>query len=622
MKKYNRILFLDDMLSKETLVSALDTEELAPKITHCSTVEEALVLLELEKNGPFRFDRVLLDIRIPWPKEDAWERFDKDNAIRNDIERYVTAEFLEKNTTGAEHHSGIIIYKYLVGKGFPQDRIAFLSGHILGEDIPYSALSALSELKAAISDRAVINTPFDAAKERFSKLVADIPDEKSCATLKEQLENILAKDEAAITELFEDGYKEDVKGSEQWALSSAAGNLCFMIEKTFSDNGRTELNKDVDNINDNDNDFFAALRSTGTNVRFFTKRFNKRTDDKPESERLLDWLTDNAADPKDGLSRELREEYYTFRTAALNICDMLIDKYSTKPVSDYADYSCSSSYNDGFWQKTYIENYMTSLDYKSIGGIYNCYKNIGDTVIEKYPPAQFVSTLRMLKDHFEIRTTADSLIRISDTITTLLCMPWEGLPSVNSTADPNIYAAALTMSITRNWKMHNLIKDLKNDHEKDVPQEKAAKVLKFTKIIFALSACMLDGPICTETTDEDGSDIQNTLSSIFDPQDEIRTDDLFERSSICNKIYANLNKSLNIAECDVKKLFAGLGRNPKTKNDIYIKHIYAMFYAGLRYSSCVADDGKKEFFIRYNKINIAPLSKQIANCIYTEISAF
>lgn len=262
---YRRLLVVNDDDSREDFIRKYrGMEKWEEELFYYRNINDAL--RRLEKDGLFCCDKILLDIRIEWNAQ---------GACAEDVERLVDVE------KAGRAYGGFILYMYLLARGFPMDRIAFLSAYVTEEDSQREAKQAICEFLKECKIRNV----------------------KSDERLREMAEQALSQKANILRTL------------EAWSEPSRRRNLApyrtiqNLLEKDL-ETGEVRPSSSGE-AKETARSFFDKIGSTGLIVR------NKIH--KGDMEKLMHFIEN---EPAEELGR-----YYQFRAAALNICDRQIAYY-------------------------------------------------------------------------------------------------------------------------------------------------------------------------------------------------------------------------------------------------------------------------------------------------------
>ena len=399
-KKYKRILVVNDDISEEEFVEKYKKlEEWKEDIVYCGNTNDAMIYLEDDEM--FCCDKILLDIKIEWNVDDKYcGRIKKHIDIKNMQNEY----------------GGFILFMYLIARGFPVERIAFLSAYIVEEDSEKekkeSILKFLEEQKFRKSD----------IDSQLKSLIDKVPSQKS---------NMLR-----ILESKEYKPRELTPYAEIANLLRKDVSQSINIETVLDDRDAARA-------------FFDKISATGLIV---SNKINKGN-----TEKLATWVKN--------LEEIELERYYIFRGAAINICNDLVNYYNDIDKELKAIEKQSLKMEDS-WKKIPIEENIRKKAISKIKekGIYRCVGNnqqLAD-MLTKYPPQYFIEILKRIKDMLILNVTTIQLSDISDSVINTMISYWEGLNESRDQDNASLekiknYSATMVLKFTRNWKMHNLI---------------------------------------------------------------------------------------------------------------------------------------------------------------------
>lgn len=504
-KKYKRILVVDDDNTKEEFINKYKgIDKWEEDIIYCQSINDAL--RHLEDRQRFCCDKVLLDIKITWDVEEKYAE---------KVTSLVDVDSLEKE------YGGFILFMYLMAKGFPINRIAFLSAYLSEED---------SEKKEKEQILSFLKKQKFRRKEtdyELKKLIEQVPSQKA------EMLRILEKPEYKLRELkpYEEITKLLEKDLEQH--TNSGNQRAFLGEMTIS------------------SEFFDKIAKTGLIVK---NKINKANGDK-----LLSWFR-NETEPE-------LESYYAFRAAALNICEVLIEFYSEleNKNNEKIDKISSVHISQEGWKRVLVLEKMKKDESGKMKekGIYYLARNNqhASDILQKYPPKYFAELLSMVKNMLCLNVSIESMHEISNNVVNSLISYWEGFNEI----DQNIkhidsFSASMVLKFTRNWKMHNLIQNV------DV---------SFMYFIFSLSVFLLGH-------DHDKKEeMLSWLSALEMPGlsnkegHEIRVEEKF----------VELNEKLHKEKyvISLSKLYGEYGRDSETKLNISARDIYELFYLCLHF---------------------------------------
>lgn len=526
-KRYKRVLVVNDDGTKEEFVRKYKGMELWDKdIVYCQSINEALRYLESENR--FCCDKILLDIKISWSAEEIY---------REKVARLVDVDSMETE------YGGFILFMYLLARGFPINRIAFLSAYITEEDSERTEKEQVLEFLG--------NQKFRKAKtdEALKKRLEKVPSQKA------EMLRILENPQYGPRDLRP--YQEIRK----------------LLEKDLAqfkmENGQKEGLDEIDSAKD----FFAKIKNTGLIVE---NKINKGNAGK-----LFNWLQDE----------EELEAYYTFRSAAFNICDELIgfyvglDKKKNQIQDEIRRMESYTKDGQEDWMRKLVLNdeKQEELDEMKSTGIYQYVGNpLLPDFLERYPPQYFAGMLATIKNMLVLNVDSEEIKDISNNVVNNLISYWEGVcidkkyQSLKGKDKRRIndFAACVVLKLTRNWKMHNLIGSVD---------------FSSMYFIFSLSARLLG------YGNREWEFISSELMAVKlsgtgkDMCSEIHAKDLFVEM---NKKMSKDREGETFVQ-NLYKLYEEFGRDPLKKTSITIKDIYELFYLCLHFP--YIEDGEVRF---------------------------
>ena len=420
-----------------------------------------------------------------------------------------------------KEYGGFILFMYLMAKGFPINRIAFLSAYLSEED---SERKEKEQILSFLKKQKFRRKETD---NELRKLIGQVSSQK--AEMLRILENPAYKPRELkpyeeITKLLEKDLEQLINPGSQNANS---GEMAIARE------------------------FFEKIAKTGLIVK---NKINKANGDK-----LLSWIRNET-------EQEL-ESYYVFRAAALNICDVLIEFYSElehKRNEKINEISNVHIPQEG-WKKALVLEKLKKDESGKMKkkGIYSHARNNqqASDILQKYPPLYFAELLSTVKNMLSLNASIESMQEISNNVINSLISYWEGFTeSEQNKKNLNIFSATMALKFARNWKMHNLIQNV------DV---------SFMYFIFSLSVFLLG-------YDHDkNKEMLSRLSALELPalsnkeRHEIHAEEKFV------EINERLHKEKYVLS--LSKLYGEYGRDPETKLNITVRDIYELFYLCLHF---------------------------------------
>ncbi len=255
--KYKRVLILNDDDTEADFFSRYkNLQSYKSMVSYCNDPVSAFEYITSDDFGGF--DKIILDIRMEWTVPEEY--------------LYKVKECIDTEAMG-NTNMGFLIFMYLISRGYPLSRIAFLSAYITEEDDEYEEknkiLHMIEKLKKRDSEKdEEIRRNADKVPS-IRKRIMNILDDKNDKGIKayEKIKDILMQDIGSLPEP-QRSRNEEVKNNE---------------------------------------DFFRLLTTTGLKVE---NKINKKDGDK-----LAKWIEKE----KNG---ELKA-YYEFRNMAFNICEYI-----------------------------------------------------------------------------------------------------------------------------------------------------------------------------------------------------------------------------------------------------------------------------------------------------------
>ncbi len=438
----------------------------------------------------------------------------------------------EEDSMEAEY-GGFILFMYLLARGFPINRIAFLSAYITEEDSERTEKQQVLEFLEGQKYRKAETD--EALKKRMEK----VPSQKA------EMLRILENPKYGTRDLKP--YREIRKLLER------------DLDQIRIGNGQKEGMEEVESAKA----FFSKIQNTGLIVENKIHKGN--------AGKLFNWLQEE----------EELEAYYTFRSAALNICDRLIGFYGgldekKNRIQDEIRRMEAGPAEAGQedWMRKLVLNHsrQEELDKMKTMGIYHYVgRYLMSDFLERYPPQYFVDLLATIKNMLVLKVDSEEIKEISNHVVNTLVSYWEGVSvekkyqslSGKEMHRINEFSACVVLKLVRNWKMHNLIKNVD---------------FSFMYFIFSLSVRLLG------YGNEEWPSIIAELLAVKLPgtdQDmcsEISAKDLFvEMNRKMNKDREGKTFVQNIY-----KLYDEFGRDP-LRSSIPIEDIYELFYLCLHF---------------------------------------
>lgn len=504
-KRYKRVLVVNDDNTKEDFINkykGLDKWE--EDIIYCQSINDALRYLE--DGQRFCCDKVLLDIKITW---------DAEKKYAEKVASLVDVDSLEKE------YGGFILFMYLIAKGFPINRIAFLSAYLSEED------SEKKEKEQILSFLKKQNFRGKETDNKLRKLIGQVPSQKA------EMLRILEKPGYRPRDLkpYEEITKLLEKDLEQ--LTNPGSQNAYSGEMTIA------------------REFFEKIAKTGLIVK---NKISKANGDK-----FLSWIR-NETEPE-------LESYYAFRAVALNICDVLIEFYSeleSKNSEKIEAISTIHIHQEG-WKKVLVLDKLKKAESGKMKekGIYYLARNNqhASDILQKYPPQYFAELLSTVKNMLGLNVSIESMHEISNNVVNNLISYWEGFNEIDQNINSlNIFSATMVLKFTRNWKMHNLIQNVD---------------ISFMYFIFSISVFLLGHD------HEKKEEMLSWLSALELPGLSNKEGHEIQAEEKFVEINEKLRKEKYVLS--LSKLYGEYGRYPETKLNISVRDIYELFYLCLHF---------------------------------------
>lgn len=297
--EYKRILIVNDDKNEEDFFKEYTSLETYRAIVrYCQDPVSAFECITLDGFGGC--DKIILDIKLDW---DIPEKYiDK-------INEYINVGEMKKQRV----NNGFLIFMYLVSRGYPIDRIAFLSSYIIPEDSEFEKKEELLEMVEGFKKRD------KAQDEKLVKKAGEVP------SLSGRITSILGSPKYEGREAYEE------------------------IKKTLRKNMESS-NKDQVSTNEelkNNEQFFGLLRTTGLRVR---KKIDKGSVEKDKE--VEEWIKSGEW-----------ESYYNFRNMVLNICEYVKDK--TPAIYDlYKPTRYYTSFKQNYPKDCYFQALISKIKYE------------------------------------------------------------------------------------------------------------------------------------------------------------------------------------------------------------------------------------------------------------------
>ncbi|MDE7321716.1 MAG: hypothetical protein K2N73_03125 [Lachnospiraceae bacterium] len=292
IKRFKRVLVInDDDTEEQFFMKNENLQKHQDMISYCNTPMQAFELITSDNFGGF--DKIVLDIKLEWEIPKTYEAKLNEHVAMNAI-------------TNA--NIGFLIFMYLVSRGYPIDRIAFLSAYIMETDDELKEKERILEVVRGWKKR-------DAGQDEWLIQNADI-----VPSLKGRI----------IRTLKNNSYK-GIKAYEE-IKKILIQDIAPLHGSQTNTNGEVETNEA----------FFQLIAQTGLIVK---NKINKKDKGKLEA-----WIGNEKTD---GL-----REYYAFRNMVLNICEHAQTE-SPDIYNCYRSNKFKTSYPD-----KYFEDLMKKVQYE------------------------------------------------------------------------------------------------------------------------------------------------------------------------------------------------------------------------------------------------------------------
>ena len=291
VKKFKRILIINDDDTEEQFYKKYDTLQMhQDMISYCNNPTQAFEYLISENF--YGFDKIILDIKIEWEVPEKYIP---------KLNEHVDVKVL----TNA--NKGFLMFMYLVARGYPINRIAFLSAYIKERD---------DELEEKTRILEEITTWKKRDEEQDSRLIQNL---NKIPSLKGKIIRILKNN----------SYNKGIKAYTEIKKILLQDTLSFQ-----------DFHAKISEEEESTETFFDLLSQTGLIVK---NKINKKDKDK-----LKAWIENEKTE-------ELRN-YYRFRNRVLNICEFVMNQ---RPHIYNSIKSLEKKY-----PQTYFEELIKKLQYQ------------------------------------------------------------------------------------------------------------------------------------------------------------------------------------------------------------------------------------------------------------------
>lgn len=295
---YKRILIINDDDAEEVFWRKYNNlQKYRDMIHYCNNSQDAFKRITSDDFAGF--DKIILDIKIEWSIPEEYSK---------KIGEYIDLEVLK------EVNMGFVIFMYLISRGYPIKRIAFLSAYIIEQDNEYNEkLELVEKIKKW-------KTRNEEQDQQIIKFVNKVPS--------------LQKKVIRIIE------------SEKYKGIMAYKEICRII---YDDTGGVEsINSAYDDHEIKNNEqFFQLLRKTGIKIE------EKQKVNKNDIDKLKEWI-ETEKDEQHG-------QFYELRYEMLNICENV--KNSTLYIYELYNQRNKGVFKENY-PKSYFENLISKVQYE------------------------------------------------------------------------------------------------------------------------------------------------------------------------------------------------------------------------------------------------------------------
>ncbi|MCM0650121.1 hypothetical protein NBE98_17270 [Clostridium swellfunianum] len=463
-----KYLCVDDDIRDKQLYC--ETYNLEPeRVLYADTLNKALDIID---NNFGEFDAAILDINIAIENDDYLDK----------LKGIVTQERLKN---GSSTDGGFYIYLKLLDKGFPNNRIAFLSAYINEDDIKGYAERINELLKLMASSGMLKET---GAAQSFAEIEQQVYLSlaylRTVNALKYPINNVIKQLKAGL-------YKDAFEGLQ--SINNSSSNSLEEISAA------AEATKEQNNIEKS----FKAFHEAGINIpseRKFSKSANKyyATSDKTEAKGLVKWLKNLDKNSYYALRSGIIEgciEYLSYLNKAKAMLKQKQEDFNAQLVEEYKPYRNSYSYGKSklrgliFNYENDINNTMEGIlpFYKIVDGKHNtklrkrysveAYNYIEEEIFsnekkEIYDIEYFEDMLYWLKEALPLREPEENgRKQLYRQIIKQLSHPYEAAfvsqPKINRYDRKKLLqcSIAAVLKCVRNWTAHSRISEF---DEKDM----------------------------------------------------------------------------------------------------------------------------------------------------------
>lgn len=275
IKKFRRILIINDDDTEAQFYKKYDNlQKYQDMISYCNDPIKAFEYIT-SKNF-YGFDKIILDIKIEWEVPEKY---------MPQLNEYIDVKALNNA------NKGFLMFMYLVARGYPINRIAFLSAYIKEKD---------EELEEKTKILEAIKTWKKRDTEQDSWLMQNMDQVPS---LKGRIIRILKNNSYKGIKAYEEIKKILIQDIDTGSFQNSQSGIREEMENTES--------------------FFGLLSQTGLIVQ---NQINKK-----DKEKLEEWIEKEKT--------EDHRNYYMFRNMVLNVCEYFMaespDIYNDFKSSDF-----------------------------------------------------------------------------------------------------------------------------------------------------------------------------------------------------------------------------------------------------------------------------------------------
>lgn len=286
IKKFRRILIINDDDTEEQFYKKYDNlQKYKDMISYCNDPIKAFEYITSKYF--YGFDKIILDIKIEWEVPEKYIP---------QLNEYVDVKALNNA------NKGFLMFMYLVARGYPINRIAFLSAYIKEKD---------EELEEKTRILEEIKTWKKRAAEQDSWLMQNMD---QIPSLKGRIIRILKNNSYRGIKAYEEIKKILIQDIDTGSFQDSQSGIREEMEDTES--------------------FFGLLSQTGLIVK---NQINKKDKDK-----LEEWIEKEKT--------EDHKNYYMFRNMVLNVCEYVMNK-SPNIYKDIKNVNLKNNYPPDYFEE-------------------------------------------------------------------------------------------------------------------------------------------------------------------------------------------------------------------------------------------------------------------------------